>query len=67
MQRTPLTLDQIPPLLINAILATEDQRFYEHGGIDILGLIRAATELVLTALSRKVAVLSRCKSPAIFI
>ena len=31
-----------PKLLINAILSAEDERFYEHGGIDVLGVIRAA-------------------------
>lgn len=44
----PVKLNQIPPLLIKAILATEDQRFFEHPGIDIYGLLRAATELVIT-------------------
>lgn len=44
----PVKLNQVPPLLIKAILATEDQRFFDHPGIDIYGLIRAATELILT-------------------
>lgn len=48
MQRTPLTLDQIPSQLIDAVLATEDQRFYDHGGIDVFGLMRAAMELLMT-------------------
>jgi penicillin-binding protein 1A len=33
--RTPVTLDKISPLLIKALIATEDVRFYEHNGIDI--------------------------------
>lgn len=45
---SPVTLAQVPPLLIKAILATEDQRFYEHPGIDIYGMLRAAGELALT-------------------
>ncbi|OGT51301.1 MAG: peptidase [Gammaproteobacteria bacterium RIFCSPHIGHO2_12_FULL_41_15] len=45
--RTPTTLDKIPKDLINAILATEDQRFYEHPGVDPIGLIRAAKSVIL--------------------
>ncbi|MBM3561369.1 MAG: carboxypeptidase, partial [Alphaproteobacteria bacterium] len=36
-----LTLDAVPPALIQAVLATEDRRFYSHPGIDVLGLTRA--------------------------
>lgn len=48
LKRTPVTLNQVPPMLIKAILATEDSRFYEHSGVDVLGLMRAASELALT-------------------
>lgn len=41
-KRIPITVDQVPPQLIQAILDTEDQRFYEHRGVDFFGLIRAA-------------------------
>lgn len=44
----PVKINQVPPLLIKAILATEDQRFYEHSGVDVLGLLRASTQLILT-------------------
>ncbi len=37
-----LTYHQFPDHLINALIATEDRRFYHHIGIDILGLARAA-------------------------
>lgn len=45
-RRTPITLKQVPRNLINAILATEDRRFYEHPGVDIRGLARAALTLL---------------------
>jgi penicillin-binding protein 1A len=34
-------LDQFPEIVIQAVLATEDRRFYEHWGIDPIGLLRA--------------------------
>ncbi len=40
-RRIPVTLDQTPPLLVDAILATEDDRFYHHTGVDFPGLLRA--------------------------
>jgi penicillin-binding protein 1A len=42
-RRIPLKLEEMPPLLVNAFLAVEDTRFYEHPGIDIIGIFRAAT------------------------
>ena len=36
-------IEQMPPYLIQAILATEDRRFYEHFGIDLIGTLRAVT------------------------
>ncbi|MBT0767334.1 penicillin-binding protein [Kineosporia sp. J2-2] len=39
--RVPVDLDQISPFMQNAIVAIEDERFYEHGGVDPQGLIRA--------------------------
>lgn len=35
-------IKDLPPELIHAIVATEDRRFYEHGGIDFRGIARAA-------------------------
>lgn len=40
-RRIPLTLEQIPPQMIDAFLAVEDARFYEHPGIDLIGVARA--------------------------
>ncbi len=45
-RRTPINLHQVPKDLINAILATEDRRFYEHPGVDFRGLIRASVILL---------------------
>lgn len=48
IRRAPVNFNQIPPLLIKGIIATEDQRFYEHAGIDMRGLARAVMNLMLT-------------------
>ena len=40
--RVPVTMDQIPQDMADAFVAIEDERFYEHNGIDIQGIIRAA-------------------------
>lgn len=47
-RRNPVDHDQIPSHFINAILAAEDDNFYNHSGVDISGLMRAAAELVMT-------------------
>ncbi len=48
MRRTPLTYEQIPESMIQAILAAEDDRFFEHPGVDYHGLLRASIKLILT-------------------
>jgi penicillin-binding protein 1B len=40
-ERRVVTLHEVSPLLLQAIIAVEDQRFYEHHGVDPVGLIRA--------------------------
>ena len=40
--RIPVTQDMIPEDLAHAFVAIEDERFYEHNGIDIKGILRAA-------------------------
>ena len=47
-RRIPVPYDQIPKPLINAVLATEDQRYFQHSGVDLPGLGRAAVQLALT-------------------
>ncbi|WP_437887708.1 peptidoglycan glycosyltransferase/peptidoglycan DD-transpeptidase MrcA [Phytobacter sp. V91] len=42
-RRIPLTLSQIPPQMVKAFIATEDSRFYEHHGVDPVGIFRAAS------------------------
>ncbi|MCP1728007.1 penicillin-binding protein 1A [Natronospira proteinivora] len=46
--RKPLSYDEIPEQLRQAFIAAEDDRFYEHPGVDYQGLIRAAVNLVRT-------------------
>jgi penicillin-binding protein 1A len=46
IQRDSVPVDQMPDHVIKAVLATEDRRFFDHYGIDFLGLMRAMTENV---------------------
>ncbi|HWQ94851.1 MAG TPA: penicillin-binding protein 1A [Gammaproteobacteria bacterium] len=48
MRRIPVKIEQVPPLLLQAVLAAEDDRFYEHPGVDYRGLLRASSQLLLT-------------------
>ncbi len=47
-RRIPIPYDKIPKPLIDAVLATEDQRYFQHPGIDIPGLARATILLIAT-------------------
>ncbi len=47
-RRTPLEFEQIPPLMVKAVLAAEDERFYQHPGVDWQGLARAAVHVIRT-------------------
>lgn len=42
-RRIPLPLAEIPPLMVKAFIATEDSRFYDHHGIDPIGIFRAVS------------------------
>ena len=46
--RLPVTLDQIPVDLQHAVVAIEDERFYEHNGIDVKGILRAGVKAITT-------------------
>ena len=39
--RTPVSLSDLPPAVPNAFISAEDNRFYEHGGVDFQGIARA--------------------------
>jgi len=41
-RRIPVRYDQLPPKLVQAFLATEDDRFFRHHGVDWQGILRAA-------------------------
>ncbi len=41
-RRFLVPLQEVPPYVVKAFLASEDARFYEHGGVDLLGIIRAS-------------------------
>ena len=43
--RTPIKFKEIPQNLVHALIATEDERFYEHSGIDFRGTARAVVKL----------------------
>lgn len=47
-KRSPLPFDDIPDQFVKALLAAEDDNFFRHQGIDLMGLGRAVSELVLT-------------------
>lgn len=48
MRSTPVRFEQVPDMLLQAVLAAEDDRFLHHRGIDLPGLARAAWELATT-------------------
>ncbi len=47
-RRQPLAYEEFPPLMVKAILAAEDDRFFEHPGVDYQGILRAAKTLLVT-------------------
>lgn len=51
--RTMITLDQVPEHVQNAFIAIEDERFYEHNGIDIQGILRAGVTFVTSGFDKK--------------
>ncbi|MCF7966489.1 MAG: penicillin-binding protein 1A [Methylobacter tundripaludum] len=47
-KRAPVNIEEVPPQLINAFIAAEDDSFYQHPGVDFKGLLRAGLHLALT-------------------
>ena len=47
-RRIPKTLEEIPELVQQAFLSAEDNRFYDHGGVDYQGILRAVINLIKT-------------------
>ena len=45
--RTPVTYEEISPILIRTLVDTEDERFYQHHGIDVLGLFSTGKDILL--------------------
>ena len=41
-ERQPVDIHHVPPHVVHAVLAAEDARFYDHGGVDLTALTRAA-------------------------
>lgn len=48
-RRIYVPYDQIPPHMVQAIMAAEDRNFFQHGGVDAMGLTRAMMKNVLNA------------------
>jgi penicillin-binding protein 1A len=44
--RTPVKYNEIAPIMVKALIATEDERYYEHMGIDFQGLVSAAKDMM---------------------
>jgi penicillin-binding protein 1A len=47
-RRVPVTWEEIPPLVVQAVLAAEDDRFFEHPGVDWQGVLRAMAVTAVT-------------------
>ncbi|WP_347331491.1 penicillin-binding protein 1A [Marinimicrobium locisalis] len=47
-RRTPLSFEELPDQYIKALLSAEDAEFYDHSGVSIRGLLRAASQLLKT-------------------
>ena len=52
-KRAFVKIEQTPDILRKAIIAAEDERFYEHGGVDYIGVMRAALSNFASASARQ--------------
>ena len=51
-RRTPVAFNDVPQAFYNALIAAEDENFYNHAGVDLKGLARATYELLTTGTKR---------------
>ena len=52
-RRNPVHIEDVPQDMVHAFLAAEDDRFFEHPGVDVFGIMRAVYELVRTGEKRQ--------------
>lgn len=52
--RTPVSYEQIPQVLINALIAAEDDRFFEHAGVDPVAALKAIVNYIRVAGNERV-------------
>nr|WP_241971892.1 PBP1A family penicillin-binding protein [Aliidiomarina taiwanensis] len=52
-RRIPVTYEELPQYLIDAVLSTEDARFYDHFGVDPIGVLRALSVVLSTGEMRE--------------
>ena len=52
-RRSVIRISEVPVMMKNAVLAAEDERFYQHAGVDYLGVLRAAYSNILTGGKRQ--------------
>ncbi|MDK9762694.1 PBP1A family penicillin-binding protein [Vibrio sp. D420a] len=52
-RRNPVSYDEIPRHLVEALIATEDSRFYDHPGIDPIGITRAAIVVAMSGSAKQ--------------
>lgn len=52
-RRTPVSYEEIPAVMVEAVLAAEDDRFFEHPGFDYQGIVRAGINFLTTGSRRQ--------------
>ena len=51
-RRVLVPYDKIPPMLLQAFISAEDKRFYNHGGVDVIGVVQAVLDKLLNPSSK---------------
>ncbi|RJT83230.1 penicillin-binding protein [Arthrobacter cheniae] len=57
--RQPITLDQVSPYMKDALIAIEDYRFYDHGGVDVEGIMGALASNLTSGTERGASTLTQ--------